>query len=408
LAMLAQHAAFGGFTRSRGACKAFHSSRVRASTADLVLGTGTEHADAVRVFGVDHSLSQRHVAESVFTQRPHTLVMETSIDASAEASLGTRVEYDEGILPFARQAGLLGHLTRVAWQLRQEQPLDLARSATWNQLCESLPTEPLVYLAALVANVPIVYGDRTKAVTYRRLFANSTLVDLDFAFGVNCAANYDKTLSRLGASSATGGALDAELQIDHFHLYVIEERNRLLRHSFASAALACRDSEGEVPAGVMAVVGADHLEGIERDWLLDLQDNLLSEPDLQLLLEAPPSAPLDPELLGAKLGLLARTLELRCAREVTQHALQVLGLAELQAHGGSGWVAFEGVLETYGTCRMMLATVPEAQLGAIVSGHACDMAAVLQPLRVLRPVEGGRGYDEEALKHLRTLNFELE
>ena len=66
---------------------AFHSSRVRASTADLVLGTGTEHADAVRVFGVDHSLCQRHVAESVFTQRPHTLVMETSIDASAEASL---------------------------------------------------------------------------------------------------------------------------------------------------------------------------------------------------------------------------------------------------------------------------------------------------------------------------------
>ena len=132
------------------------------------------------------------------------------------------------------------------------------------------------------------------------------------------------------------------------------------------------------------MVGADHLAGIERDWLLDLQDNLLSEPDLQLLLEAPPSAPLDPELLGAKLGLLARTLELRCAREVTQHALQVLGLAELQAHGGSGWVAFEGVLETYGTCRMMLATVPEAQLGAIVSGHACDMAAVLQPLRGAR------------------------
>jgi len=27
---------------------------------------------------------------------------------------------------------------------------------------------------------------------------------------------------------------------------------------------------------------------------------------------------------------------------------------------------------------------------------------------VLRPVEGGRGYDAEALKHLRTLNFELE
>jgi hypothetical protein len=47
-------------------------------------------------------------------------------------------------------------------QLRQEQPLDLARNATWNQLCETLPTEQLVYLAALVANVPVVYGDRSK------------------------------------------------------------------------------------------------------------------------------------------------------------------------------------------------------------------------------------------------------
>jgi hypothetical protein len=66
---------------------AFHSWRAGASKADLVLGTGTERTEAIRVFGVDHCLCQRHVAESVFTQRPHALVMETSIDASAEASL---------------------------------------------------------------------------------------------------------------------------------------------------------------------------------------------------------------------------------------------------------------------------------------------------------------------------------
>jgi hypothetical protein len=62
--------------------------------------------------------------------------------------------------------------------------------------------------------------------------------------------------------------------------------------------------------------------------------------------------------------------------------VQVLGLAELQAGGGAGWAAFEGVLETYGCCRMMLATVPQRRLSAVVGNcNNCDMAALLQPLR---------------------------
>ena len=81
---------------------------------------------------------------------------------------------------------------------------------------------------------------------------------------------------------------------------------------------------GAVRKGVMAVVGADHIQGIQRGWNTDVEQNLLSEAGMQSLLEVPPaSTAVDQELLGAKLGLLARLLELRCGREVTQNALQV-------------------------------------------------------------------------------------
>jgi hypothetical protein len=59
----------------------------RACGADLVLRTGAEPHDAIHVFGVDHAQSQRHVAESVLTQRPRAVVMESAIDTSHESSV---------------------------------------------------------------------------------------------------------------------------------------------------------------------------------------------------------------------------------------------------------------------------------------------------------------------------------
>jgi hypothetical protein len=38
----------------------------------------------------------------------------------------------------------------------------MVRSGLWSTLCDNLPTEQLVYVAALAADVPIIYGDRAK------------------------------------------------------------------------------------------------------------------------------------------------------------------------------------------------------------------------------------------------------
>ena len=40
-------------------------------------------------------------------------------------------------------------------------------------------------------------------------------------------------------------------------------------------------------------------------------------------------------------------------------------------------------------------------------GWNCDLWDVLAPVRAVRPVNGGPGYDQELVLDLRTLNFEL-
>lgn len=64
--------------------------------------------------------------------------------------------------------------------------------------------------------------------------------------------------------------------------------------------------------------------------------------------------------------------------------------------------------EIYCTTRMQLAALPqpllEQVLGCVKGGSTADM---LGPLRALRPVNGGRGYDADVAMALRALNFEF-
>ena len=69
--------------------------------------------------------------------------------------------------------------------------------------------------------------------------------------------------------------------------------------------------------------------------------------------------------------------------------------------------AYEATSETYGTCRMLLAPLDRELLQAVVGGCDCDFYDVLEPVRRVRPVNGGAGWDEEVLVQLRELNFDL-
>lgn len=56
---------------------------------------------------------------------------------------------------------------------------------------------------------------------------------------------------------------------------------------------------------------------------------------------------------------------------------------------------------------MLLAGLDKAQLTEVASGWRCNFYDVLEPVRAVRPVNGGRGYDEDLIMELRLLNFEV-
>jgi hypothetical protein len=57
---------------------------------------------------------------------------------------------------------------------------------------------------------------------------------------------------------------------------------------------------------------------------------------------------------------------------------------------------------------MQLAALPEPLLGQVCGAvRGVDMAALLRPLRQLRPTNGGRGWDPALAMQLRGLNFDL-
>jgi hypothetical protein len=82
--------------------------------------------------------------------------------------------------------------------------------------------------------------------------------------------------------------------------------------------------------------------------------------------------------------------------------MHVLGpLPEHELH------AYEGTSEVYGSCRMLLASLNRDLLDRVAVGYGCNFWEELQPLREIRPMNGGPGYSKALVKMLRGLNFEI-
>lgn len=105
---------------------------------------------------------------------------------------------------------------------------------------KQFPGEQLAYIAALAVDAPLVFGDRPKAITYRRLLARSPIA-LDEAFGRICAQNYAEMVPQWPHSE---GPFD-----DCFWSILTEERNMVLAASLQRAAAEA--GPGAVVAGVV-------------------------------------------------------------------------------------------------------------------------------------------------------------
>jgi hypothetical protein len=108
------------------------------------------------------------------------------------------------------------------------------------------------------------------------------------------------------------------------------------------------------------------------------------------------------EHAGVHRALAESVLGLRAPGQVVQDMARLLGPVPYQHQ-----TAYAMTSEIYGTCRMLLAPLERDLLEQVVSGCGCDFYDILEPLRKVRPVNGGPGWSEELVHELRTLNFQL-
>jgi|APGre2960657444_1045066.scaffolds.fasta_scaffold00830_11 hypothetical protein len=386
--LLRSSAAVIGRARERRSARCL-ASRPRCAAASAAT---PDHSFAlpgeaeVHLFGVEHLSLRPEVGDFILLNAPASVVVETALSAAHGERCGTRLTAEElSASPEEWHRIALNIGAHLQSQLSDvEQATD---APLWSEVRDSAPAEQVALVAALTVSSTLVYGDRPKEVTFRRLAACSAS-QLDASFCRQASSNF---------ASLHGGEWDVEGE-DVFDEVVLRERDRVLYHSLRTEARnVAANAEGKA---VVGIVGSAHLEAVARMFktaggFLDDVEELLTLP------EAPPS---EDGSYGARRAILERLLSLRCPPEVAAEAVAALG--ELSFRHAA---AYECTHQLYGSSRMLLAALPHEQLPMVVSSAkgGPQMWDLLQPLRACRPVHGGAGWSNEALDMLNALTPQL-
>ena len=372
------------------------------SETGVILKPFEEGMAKVHLFGVSHMTNNFEAAEHILASKPRSVVVETGLCKSHQAHRGVCFNFQElftAIHMMGDPGGMaaeesLTFITRVAHKLRlEEKPLE--KSPFWAQMKTQLPAEALVYAAAFAVDARLVFGDRPKDVTYRRLVSVTTLAQLDETFGNQSARNYRLLLPE----DHPQAKIPPPSPGDQFEKICIDERDAILAHTIREEA-AMADAG---PGAVVAVVGSDHLAGVEARWDAFVtsggSDGALAEAELDDLLAAPAAATED---IGQRLAIMQRLLGLRCTESLVGDAMQALD-DDMNKLVGDEIIAFNATSELYGSARMLLSCVEDVDLrAAVIGGFKCEMEEVLEPVRAVRPSKGGTGWSEDAIVWLRT------
>ena len=351
------------------------------------------------LFGVSHVTNSHEAAEYILANKPRSVVVETGLCKAHNENRGTCFMFAELFTSIhiggAEAEEALSFITRVAHQLRlEEQPL--AGSPFWAHMKTQLPAEALVYAAAFAVEARLVFGDRPKEATYRRLVSTPTLRELDETFGNQSARNYRLLLPEDDPKFV---APEIKPENDAFQRVCIDERDTILSHTIYEEAVA----EG-VPGAVVAVVGSDHLAGVEKRWEEMVNSggsSRASDEEIEDLLQAPETSQ---EHIGSRLAIMQRLLGLRCTESLVTDAFEALD-QDMNKLQGDEIIAFNATAEIYGAPRMLLAAAGETDMEAfecaVGSAKGCDFMETLLPMRQVRPVNGGVGWSEDAIVWLR-------
>ena len=347
--------------------------------------------EKIVMFGVSHlEEGAFDAAEYILSRKPALVVVETAVTSEHGDATGNVCNFEQGVSAMMVDAEnapeALVFVTRLAGALKGElEPI--AESPQWESMKAQLPPEVLVYAAAFAVGASVVYGDRPKAVTYRRLMASPTLAELDSTFAKQSERNYRLLLPNDHPIASKAN----ERTHDCFERIIIDERDTVL----ASTIRECADKVEEGQK-VVAVVGVDHVEGISRI----IGDKVEDQTAYEQAMKTPGGTP---DALGVRIALTQRLMGLRCAPALVDDVMRTLN-PDVGSLQGQDATDFELVSEVYSSARMLMACVEDKEvLDAVIGGFKCDFSEdVLAPIRAVRPCNGGKGYSDEIIDSLRT------
>ena len=390
--------AFAGRTATSAAPSTRSASRPRMvqtradAVPDLWLAPPLNGAK-IALFGTVHAdTTDTRIGDFIVEHRPKTVVVETAINASHGEATGNTIDLDSALgavndpLADRQTFGMASIAARLRDAERAETPTPIQESETWRDLVDSnmVYSEHLAYVAAMSVGAGLMFGDRPKMVTYRRMLCCPSLADLDAAFAIQCWSNYHDLLSDT-ALEKTSDVLTEKI--------LFQERDAVLLKSLHEASVNA--GKGST---IVGVVGAAHVPGMGKLW----DSNSWKDISAQAV-QVPDPIDEDPRQFGIRRALFDAVIRLTCREDVSMDAAMTLGPPPAEAMD-----AYELTSELYGTTRMLLATLPRERLEKVCSGWRCDPWDFLEPLRNVRVANGGPGYDLELIENLRTLNFELQ
>ncbi|KAF8062895.1 hypothetical protein HT031_003733 [Scenedesmus sp. PABB004] len=306
---------------------------------------------------------------------------------------------------------------QVAAAIQEQGESAMAPGGIWQQAAGQFNGEQLAYVAAFATGSQLLFGDRPKATTYKRLFAIPSLADLDAAFGAEAAALYSGYLAAAAAdgggdAAAAAAAVAADYQAALSQTCVwgimMREREGVMLGVVDQCCRGLMQLPGAPAPAVALVVGSAHLPGLQELWDSGAWRDMVGPDGLGPASPVLAAPALDASSMGApgagaKRGLLEAVLQLSVPAEVLQDVEEVLPPVPDDQAEARAWA-----WEIYGSFRMQLAALPEPLLSGVCGAvRGSSAAEFLAPLRALRPLAGGPGWDAEAGAALRTLNFDL-
>lgn len=361
----------------------------------LKLVPAVEEAADIVVFGTSHgdgTSKGSSIGEYILKERPHTVVVETALNTSHGFATGNTVELTDCLYqssgPIDGRTQMISHLALRLSEVSEPHKATLWRDLVYNPLMYS---EHLAYVAAFAIGARLVFGDRPKHITYQRMLWQPEVEDLDAAFGFYSIINYCDIAPSMRPPNLTA------LHTSTDSIF-IGERNAVLLDSLHKASIEA--GKGRL---VVGVVGLSHMEGMAKLWKDQSWQRIISSDNIMDLSERGCKLQLETfERIGVRRALFDSVIRLTCHNDVLNDINITLGEPSRQS-----LPSYLLTRELYGSSRMLLATLGKDQLSHVCGSWRCNMWELLEPLRAVRPINGGPGYDKELIMQLRTLNFEI-